>query len=102
MISKKITFDNSEGKYKRLLISSITPFDFFKNLTTVRVYNLNAEDISGLMHVEYYSSRIIMESNQKQKNSFYIPRSNSKYRIEILITTDIDKEVDDIVVQQEE
>lgn len=102
MISKKITIDNTEGKYKRLLISSNPPFDFFKNLTTVRVYNLNTKDISGLMPIEYYSSRIIMESNQAQKNSFYIPISNSKYRIEILITADIDKEVDDIFVQQEE
>lgn len=100
MKSKIITIDNTKGHYSKILISSIPKLNFLDILTRVRIYDLNSKYISELSPIEYFSINVILKSNQSQFNSFYIPISKSKHRIEILICEDIDTKIDDFIIHE--
>ena len=92
MKTQTFTIDNSDGKTSQLLVSAYPIFDFLRHQAQVRVYNVSALSVNGLLENEFYSTLIISQGNQAQTSSFYIPIKQAKYRIEITITSEIDND----------
>ena len=94
IFQKIFSIDNSEGK-EYVRISSIPRFNFFFNITLVIIHQLSPEVSLNDLSKEYISSQLL-NNNSSDKSFFDVPITTGLFEVDVHITTDIGKGVQDI------
>ncbi|MFT3843698.1 MAG: hypothetical protein QM725_01495 [Lacibacter sp.] len=94
MTSKSVTLNNLNGEFNQIQISTKPQINLLDYMTLVKVYNLKPDGLNNLLEGEYFSTVLIMESNQIQTTIFQVPLlAFSNYKIEVTIVSEIDKDL---------